>query len=132
FPMEIYEDFLNFGVEHISGMEWDGHINCLKAGLFHADKVTTVSPTYAEEIQNEYYGEGLDSLLRERQVTGIINGIDVKQYNPLQDPYIDVTYRSSRTRKVQNKLLLQEYFGFEIDENIPLYIIISRFDEQKG
>lgn len=132
FPIEVYDDFLNLGSEHMSGMEWDGHINCLKAGIFHADQVTTVSPTYAEEIQNEYYGEGLDSLLRERQVMGIINGIDVKQYNPLQDPYIDVTYRSSRTRKVQNKLLLQEYFGFEVDENIPLYIIISRLDEQKG
>ena len=57
----------NLSDEHIGGMEWNGMFNCLKSALFHADKITTVSPSYAEEIKDPYYSEGLDPILLERE-----------------------------------------------------------------
>ena len=115
-------------------MEWDGMLNCLKSALFHADKITTVSPTYAEEIKNPYYSEGLHPILfeREQDLVGILNGIDTRVYNPLTDPHLPVNYRSARAKKAENRILLQEKLGLPIEENAPLYIIITRLVEQKG
>ncbi len=83
-PVEMYDDFFCLPREHIGGLEWNGMLNCLKAGIFHADKITTVSPTYAEELKNPYFGDGLHPLLQEREAdfTGILNGIDSEEYNP--------------------------------------------------
>jgi len=133
-PIETFDDFLQLPAEHIGGMEWHGMLNCLKSALFHADKITTVSPSYAEEIKDPYYGEGLESILleRARDLVGILNGIDVKEYNPLTDPALPVKYRSSRVRKIENKMLLQEKFALPINGEKPLYIMITRLDEQKG
>jgi starch synthase len=133
-PLEVYYDFFNLPAEHISGFEWDGMLNCMKSGLFHADKITTVSPSYAEEIKTPYFGEGLDPLLRDRtqDVTGIINGIDTREYNPLTDESIPVNYRSSRAKKQENKVALQEYLGLPVDAEKPVYTIITRLVEQKG
>ena len=110
------------------------HVNYLKAGIFHADKVTTVSPSYAEEIQYPYYSEGLHPILKQKaqNLQGIINGIDTKVYNPLTDPFIPVNYRSARSKKKDNKVYLQEELGLPIDREKPLYILISRLVEQKG
>ncbi len=133
-PLGTYKDFFDLPDEHISGMEWNGMLNCLKSGLFHADKITTVSPSYAEEIKNAYYGEGLDPILsaREADLVGVLNGIDIKEYNPLTDPSIPVHYRSSRNKKKENKVLLQKKVGLPIDGDKPLYTIITRLVEQKG
>ncbi|MFC3041732.1 glycogen synthase GlgA [Virgibacillus xinjiangensis] len=133
-PIGSFEDFFRLSREHIAGMEWNGMLNCLKSALFHADKVTTVSPTYAEEIQEEYYGEGLAPILRERSndVTGILNGIDPKEYHPLTDPYLPVNYRTSRAKKKENKLALQKTSGLPQDEEVPVYVMVSRLVEQKG
>jgi len=133
-PIDTYENFFNLDREHIGGMEWDGMLNCLKSALFHADKITTVSPTYAEEIKDPYYSEGLHPFLidREHDLVGILNGIDTKVYNPLTDPFIPVNYRSARAKKMENRILLQEELGLPIEEDTPLYIIVTRLVEQKG
>jgi starch synthase len=133
-PLDMFNDFFRLSWEHLGGMEWRGTINCMKAALFHADKITTVSPSYAEEIKNPYYGEGLDPILNERSddLTGILNGIDTKEYNPLTDPFLPVPFRSSRSKKVENKKKIQELLGLDIDGEKPLYVSISRLVEQKG
>ena len=103
--------------EHIGGFEWNGMLNCLKSGLFHADKITTVSPSYGEEIKDPYYGEELHPFLLERSadLIGVLNGIDTRDYNPQTDPAIAVNYRSSRAKKKENKIILQEKLGLPID-----------------
>ena len=133
-PIEIFEDFFDMPREHIGGFEWNGMLNCLKSGLFHADKITTVSPSYGEEIKDPYYGEELHPFLLERSadLIGVLNGIDTKDYNPQTDPAIAVNYRSSRAKKKENKLILQEKLGLPIVAEKPLYIIITRLVEQKG
>ncbi|MCU9612015.1 glycogen synthase [Caldibacillus lycopersici] len=133
-PLNTFDDFFSISREHIGGMEWQGMLNCMKAAIFHADRILTVSPTYAKEILDPYYSEGLHDLLQNRvtDLMGIINGIDTKEYNPLTDPYIPVNYRSARIKKMENKIALQEKLGLPKDGLIPMYIIISRLVEQKG
>ncbi|RDW19003.1 glycogen synthase GlgA [Oceanobacillus arenosus] len=133
-PIDTFANFFNLEREHIGGMEWDGMLNCLKSALFHADKITTVSPTYAEEIKYPYYGEGLEPMLleREQDLIGILNGIDTREYNPLTDPNLSVNYRSARSKKIENRIVLQEKLGLPIEGNMPLYIIVTRLVEQKG
>lgn len=133
-PIDIYADFFQLPDEHIGGLEWNGMLNCLKSGLYHADKITTVSPSYAEEIKDPYFSEGLHPILLEREadVVGVLNGIDTKEYNPLTDPSIPVPFRSSRIKKRENKVILQEKTGLPVDGDKPLYTIITRLVEQKG
>ncbi|PRO65388.1 glycogen synthase [Alkalicoccus urumqiensis] len=131
---EAFYDLMNVGPEHFPGMEWHGMINCMKAAIFHADKITTVSPSYAEEIKQPYYGEGLDPLLNERSIDlmGIVNGIDTADYDPMKDPNLYVPYRTSRAKKKENKRWLQRELCLPEDGDIPMYAAISRFVEQKG
>ncbi len=129
-----FPDLFQISREHIGGMEWNGHINCMKAGIFHADKITTVSPTYAEEIKTAYFGEGLAPLLkgRQRDLYGILNGIDINEYNPAKDPLLYRNYTNERERKKENKIFLQKKLGLPENGNVPMYILISRLVEQKG
>lgn len=133
-PMSTYADFFNLPDDHIGGLQWDGMLNCLKSALYHADKITTVSPSYAEEIKDPYFSEGLESILNQRSadLVGVINGIDTREYNPLTDPHIAVKYRSARNKKQENKIVLQERFDLPVDGDKPLYIIVTRLVEQKG
>ncbi|UTR10628.1 glycogen synthase GlgA [Evansella sp. LMS18] len=133
-PLGTFDDFFNLSEEHIGGMEWNGMLNCMKSGLYHADKITTVSPSYAEEIKDTYFGEGLHPVLQERasDLTGVLNGIDTDDYNPMKDPYIPVHYRSSRGKKKENKLAVQQKLGLPENGETPVYIIITRLVEQKG
>lgn len=133
-PLNTFHDFFNLPEEHIGGMEWNGVLNCLKAALHHADKITTVSPSYAEEIKDAYYGEGLDSIIKDRadDVIGVLNGINTDDFNPLKDPHIAVNYRHSRVKKKENKIALQEKLGLPIDGDKPFYVMITRLVEQKG
>lgn len=117
-------------------LEFKKDANMLKGGLVYADYITTVSDTYAGEIQTSYYGEGLDGLLRARNncLCGIVNGIDYDTYNPSKDKDIAKTYnsRTFKKAKAQNKLALQEEKGLEVDEGKFVVSIISRLTDQKG
>ena len=117
------------------GVEFYGKMNFLKAGIVYADKVTTVSPTYAAEIQTPEYGYNLDGLLRSRtgKLSGILNGIDYAVWNPAKDPNIAATYtKSTLDRKTENKASLQKEVGLPASPPAPLIGIVSRVTEQKG
>lgn len=119
----------------IDGVEHHGGIGFLKAGLQFADRITTVSPTYAEEIQTEANGCGLDGLLRQRAdvLAGIRNGIDVDVWNPETDPRIAAPFgRSSLAARDSNKAALQRRFGLPEDEHRLLFGVVSRLTWQKG
>lgn len=133
-PLDVFDNFFNLPREHLAGFEWNGMFNCLKSALFHADKITTVSPTYAEEIKQAYFGEGLDSLLRERttDVVGIVNGIDTTIYNPQTDSFLPVPYTRSAKKKAENKVALQQRLDLPVNQDIPVFVIITRLVEQKG
>ena len=110
-------------------------VNFMQGALRYSDIITTVSPTYAEEICTPYFGEHMDGLFNARKASlyGILNGIDYKEYDPLHDKNIEFHYsHKTVNNKVNNKLQLQEELGFEVNPNIPLYAIISRLTEQKG
>ncbi len=110
-------------------------LNFLSQGILQADLVTTVSETYAQEILTTEYGEGLDPLLRYRQkdLLGIVNGIDYQEYNPETDPFIEANYNSETLEKrVLNKLALQKRANLPQDADIPLIGMVQRLDEQKG
>ncbi len=117
-------------------LEYKKDANMLKGGLVYADYITTVSGTYAGEIQTPYYGEGLDGLLRARNqsLCGIVNGIDYVAYNPEADDNIAKKYnvRSVKKGKAANKKALQQELGLPEDEGKFLISIISRLTDQKG
>ncbi len=110
--------------------------NMFKAGLAFADMITTVSNTYAGEIQTSFYGEGLDSHLsyHSRKLRGIVNGIDIDQWNPSVDPKLAKGYDVSNVlkNKPQNKLALQEQLGLDKDEGKFVIGLVSRLTDQKG
>lgn len=110
-------------------------LNFMRRGIMYADVVNTVSSTYAQEITTEEYGEGLHDLLAERRsrLYGILNGIDQDQYNPEKDPYLEHKYSlKNLDNRSKNKKALQEKFGLEVDDRIPLFGIVSRLTNQKG
>lgn len=117
-------------------LEYKRDASMLKGGLVYADYITTVSNTYANEIQMPYYGEGLDGLLKARNncLCGILNGIDYEDYNPISDPRIFFNYSNwnFRTEKVKNKKALQAELGLPVDERKYMLAIISRLTDQKG
>ncbi|NLL92896.1 MAG: glycogen synthase GlgA [Clostridiales bacterium] len=110
--------------------------NLLKGGIVYADRVTTVSDTYAEEIKMPFYGEGLDGLMRARSncLRGIVNGIDYDEYNPETDKFIYQNYNvdNFRKEKLKNKKALQRDLGLEVNEKKFMIGIVSRLTAQKG
>ncbi|MFN3077105.1 MAG: glycogen synthase GlgA [Alphaproteobacteria bacterium] len=119
----------------VEGVEFYGSVSYLKAGLYYADRITTVSPTYAHEIQTEAEGQGLQGLLRARSgdLVGILNGEDPKLWDPATDPAIQHHYsRTSLEGKAADKADLQREMGLEPNPNAPLCGMISRLTEQKG
>ncbi|GGA25233.1 glycogen synthase GlgA [Paenibacillus physcomitrellae] len=136
FPYEVLGDLLGLPNSYFTpeGVEYYGNVNYMKAGLVFADHVTTVSPTYAQEIQTSFYGYGLDGLLRSisGRLSGIVNGIDTKLYNPATDKALPVTYRSNLTKKRENKAKLQEELGLPVAPDIPLLSMVTRLVEPKG
>ncbi len=110
-------------------------VNFLQGAVIYSDRVTTVSPTYAGEICSPYYGEGLSWLFARRRdvLSGILNGIDNKRYDPETDLQIPVHFTADTlNKKAEAKLLLQKEFGLPQDPDIPLFAVISRLTEQKG
>ena len=137
FPKEVLKDLLGLNdlSYHLRHLEFFDNVNFMKGALIAADKITTVSPTYKNEIQTESFGEKLDGLLhtREDDLIGILNGIDEDFYNPLNDPYIYQPYSANDFRKKSiNKKEIQKQFGFPIEENTPLMVMVSRLTRQKG
>ena len=119
----------------INGFEYFKQLSFLKAGLFYADKLCTVSPTYAQEIQTKQFGFGLEGLLQSRaaDLKGIVNGIDTHEWNPATDVHLPKNYSNSRiTGKHSVKRALQQQLGLNIDANAPLLGIVSRLTHQKG
>ncbi|QPF93527.1 glycogen synthase GlgA [Bradyrhizobium commune] len=119
----------------VNGLEYFGGISFLKAGLQFADRITTVSPTYAREIQSDEGGMGLGGLLRERAsvLSGILNGVDVSVWNPRTDPLIACRFDADEMSfRVANKATLQQRLGLDLLTDAPLLGVISRLSWQKG
>ena len=137
YPIHMTEELLSLGdwAYTADNLEFYGQASFIKGGIVFADRVTTVSPTYAEEILSPYYGERLDGLLRSRKpfLSGILNGIDTIEYDPESDALIDYNYTAETFDvKVQNKLALQKELGLNEDANAPVIGIVSRLSSQKG
>ena len=116
-------------------LECYGCANFMKAALVYADLITTVSPSYSEEIQTAYYGERLDGLLRARkhQVFGVLNGIDMVDYDPAIDSRIAATYSLDNMEgKAICKADLQAKLGLEVNPNVPIIGMVGRLSNQKG
>ena len=121
-----------FGIE---GVEYYGRTSFLKAGLMTADVVSTVSPTYAREIQRAPLGMGLEGVLAKRResLVGLLNGIDEHLWNPATDPLLEARYDASTLdAKLRNKLALQHEFGLHVSPDRPLLGVVSRLTAQKG
>ena len=129
-PLELPGEMM-----HLEGIEFHGKIGFLKAGLNFADAITTVSPSYAEEIRTEAEGMGLDGLLRARAsvLTGICNGIDTGIWDPLNDPHLAARYDANDlASKAFDKAELQAKLGLSRTATGPLIGVVSRLTEQKG
>ncbi len=116
-------------------LECYGCANFMKAALVYSDLITTVSPSYSQEIQTAYYGERLDGLLRARKedLYGVLNGIDMVDYNPETDPNIAEHYSAEDlSGKAGCKRVLQENLGLEIRQDVPMIGMVGRLSNQKG
>lgn len=134
---EILEYVLGIDDAHFrSGfMAMDGDVNLMKSAIVASTAVTTVSPTYAQEIQTAYYGHRLDSILRANsyKLHGILNGIDMQTLDPMTDPALFENYGPKNPEgKLVNKMKLLELCGLEGDENTPVIGMVSRFADHKG
>jgi starch synthase len=119
----------------LQGLEFYGKVNFIKAGLHYADRITTVSPTYAREIQTPQQGCGMEGLLRSRAgvLTGILNGVDPQEWNPASDPRIPARYDARRIEgKAICKTALQTGLGLGANAPGPLFGVVSRLTTQKG
>ncbi|MBP2243020.1 starch synthase [Cytobacillus eiseniae] len=134
-PRETLSDLFGLSEHyfHVDQLEYYGDVNLMKGGIVAADHLTTVSPTYKQEIQTYTYGEGLHDLLKSRatDLAGILNGIDDAFYHPGEDPFLYKCY-SNPSGKRANKLYIQEHFGLPKKEETPLIAMITRLTEQKG
>lgn len=119
----------------INGVEYYSSVGYLKAGVQFADRITTVSPTYAAEIRTPAHGMGMDGLLRARGdvLVGILNGIDTSVWDPVHDQYLAQRFDADRLGdKAANKVALQTQFGLRTDMGTPMFGVISRLAAQKG
>lgn len=119
----------------VDGLEFYGHLSFMKSGLWYSDRVTTVSPTYARQVQTEEYGCGMDGILRERrdQLTGILNGVDEQAWSPGTDALLPARYSAGDlVGKARCKLELQDRFRLTRGPEIPLIGMVGRMAAQKG
>ncbi len=119
----------------VAGIEYYGNISYLKAGLFYADRISTVSPTYAQEIQQEPLGMGMQGLLSSRasHLSGILNGIDTAEWNPSSDLHLPCEYSArAPASKKRCKAGLQDALHLDIAPEAPLFGVVSRLTYQKG
>ena len=127
---------LDYRIFDNGNVRYDGGISFMKSGILYADKVTTVSPTYSQEILTPQYGEHMEVVLniRKYDLWGITNGIDIEMWNPMSDP--DVPYHYNKVNvakeKKENKMALQKELGLTVDPNVMLVGAVSRLTWQKG
>ncbi|MCF7873747.1 MAG: glycogen synthase GlgA [Candidatus Omnitrophica bacterium] len=132
------KDFEHLGISwdyfNMHYLEFYGKINLLKGGIIFSDAITTVSPTYARQIQKKEFGCGLEGVLAEKKncLRGILNGIDYNVWDPKDDDFIYTKYRKSLKKKLENKLSLQKETGLCQDKDTLLFGMVSRLTEQKG
>src|SRR5205807_928167 len=137
FPAALFPDLtLPASFFAIDGVEFYGGFSLLKAGIFYADRLTTVSPTYAAEIQTSAFGNGLDGLLRSRadRLTGILNGVDPQTWSPEHDALLPRPYciDDAIAGKAAAKAALQQRFGLDEEPAAPLFGGVTRLTPQKG
>ena len=137
FSESMLWDLFRVGFERYADgtVRWNDCLNWMKAGILYADRVTTVSPSYAYEIMTTEFGCGIDQILRMEsgKLSGIVNGIDTDLYNPQTDPLLDYHFdQSDLTGKAKNKAKLQEKVGLPVRDDVPLIGIVSRLTRQKG
>ncbi|WP_409303135.1 glycogen synthase GlgA [Peribacillus sp. SCS-155] len=135
YPKNVLAELLDLSELYfnVDGLEFYGNVSYLKAGLAYSDYLTTVSPSYASEIQMPYYGENLDGFLRKRsdRLEGILNGIDAEDYNPAADPQLFTNY-TDYAGKMENKAQLQQGLNLRVDEGVPIISMVTRLVDQKG
>ena len=136
YPKDSFSSFhLPWELFHDGGFEFYDQVNLLKAGIRSADCLTTVSPSYAREIQTPDFGFGLDGLLRHRSsdLVGILNGVDLEEWNPETDLHIPAHYSEKRMAgKAECKAALQKEFGLPVAADKPLIGMVGRLTDQKG
>lgn len=137
FPQEILWNVAGLSPNYLNedALKYYDAINFMKGGIVFSNLVTTVSPTYAMEIQDPYFGERLDGLLRQYnyKLTGIINGIDTDYWNPETDQHVPVHYNQDTVEKKREiKKILQEQVGLPVREDVPMLAMVSRLVEAKG
>jgi len=137
FDKNIMGDVLGLDWQYFNNgdLEFNDCVNFMKGGIVYADKISTVSRTYADEIQYEFFGESLDGLLRSRceDIRGIVNGIDNKVYDPATDKYLYENFdANSLDKKLNNKEKLQEQLGLPVNRSTPMLAMVSRLVENKG
>ena len=135
YGMEILEDVFGIPQTARSIVEQDGCVNLMKGAIETADRVTTVSPTYASEILDPWYSHGLDTILRLREwkLSGMLNGIDTDEYNPETDPQLYSHYSADDpSGKAENKRALQERLNLPQESRVPLTGMVSRLVTHKG
>lgn len=130
-------DLFGLGDEYFTSdkLEFNGGINYMKSALVYSNLISTVSPTYAGEVQDPYFGENLYGILRARshEFTGILNGIDYDEFSPKTDKLIPHTYdEETLDAKAKDKMELQKSLGLEVSSDIPVIGIVSRLTSQKG
>lgn len=116
-------------------MEYDGCTNMMKAALLEADRISTVSRTYAWEIQDPYYSHGLDPILRQERhkLSGVVNGIDQETFDPASDPFVHTPFTAdSLEKKLENKHYLQKKLSLPVRDDTPMVAMISRLVGHKG
>lgn len=136
YGMELVNDVIGLDPADTSIVEYDGDVNFMKGAIECSNKVTTVSPSYANEILDPWYSHGLDTILKERQwkLQGILNGIDIINYNPETDPNIaqNYTVKDVKKGKAECKRQLQENMGLPQKADTPIIGIVSRLVSHKG
>ena len=136
YGMDIIGDVVGLKPEDAGILEYDGDANFMKGGIECADWVTTVSPSYAQEILDPWYSHGLDPILRERQwkLSGILNGIATDTNDPETDPNLAMHYNAQNAKegKAANKAALQETMGLPVRPDVPLVGLVTRLVSHKG
>ena len=135
YGMELLQDVLGIPADKASLLEYDGCVNFMKGAIECADKVTTVSPSYANEILDPWYSHGLDSILNERRykLSGILNGIDTVGYDPETDKDIKANYSAADpSGKKEDKEELQKLMNLPVKPNVPIVGMVTRLVSHKG
>lgn len=135
FPDSFVDEVLGLPEDWKGTMNFDTCTNLMKAAIHTADQVSTVSQTYANEIQDPYFAHGLHDVLRQHayKLSGVVNGIDTEVFNPESDPFIPVNFTAGTLeKKAENKKFLQERLGLAVREDAPIVIMITRLVGHKG